>query len=56
MERKTQIETEIQELMSVLQQHGIGMNEPLVDSEDFPLQNIDVYQVRKVRHQIICNS
>lgn len=30
------------------------MTEPLVDSEGYPLSNIDVYQVRHARHQIKC--
>lgn len=30
------------------------MDEPLVDSEGYPRADIDVYQVRNARHQIIC--
>ena len=30
------------------------MTEPLVDDSGFPLNNIDVYQVRHARHEIIC--
>ena len=30
------------------------MNDDLVDSEGYPRQDIDVYQVRHARHQIIC--
>ena len=30
------------------------MEQPLVDSEGYPRADIDVYQVRLVRHQIIC--
>lgn len=32
------------------------MNQPLVDDEGFPRDDIDVYQVRLTRHKIICNS
>lgn len=35
-------------------QNGVGMNNPLVDQEGFPISNIDVYQVRHARHRIIC--
>lgn len=30
------------------------MNDPLVDESGFPRNDIDVYQVRQARHQIIC--
>ncbi|NWX85973.1 PSMD9 ATPase, partial [Nothoprocta pentlandii] len=35
-------------------QKGVGMNEPLVDVEGFPRADIDLYQVRTARHNIIC--
>ena len=31
--------------MDVLKSNGVGMDETLVDSEDFPRNDIDVYQV-----------
>lgn len=36
------------------QQKGVGMHEPLVDAEGFPRSDIDLYQVRTARHNIIC--
>lgn len=30
------------------------MDEPLVDAEGFPRDDIDLYQVRTARHNIIC--
>ncbi|XP_072456653.1 26S proteasome non-ATPase regulatory subunit 9 isoform X2 [Notamacropus eugenii] len=36
------------------QQKGVGMNEPLVDIEGYPRADVDVYQVRTARHNIIC--
>lgn len=30
------------------------MTEPLVDAEDFPRGDIDIYEVRTARHNIIC--
>lgn len=38
---------------NILQNH-VDMDEPLVDSEGYPRQDIDVYQVRQTRHKIIC--
>ncbi|CAG9764685.1 unnamed protein product [Ceutorhynchus assimilis] len=54
MQRKDRIEREIQELTGILTQNGVGMNDPLVDQEGFPISNIDTYQVRHARHRIIC--
>ncbi|XP_066255439.1 26S proteasome non-ATPase regulatory subunit 9 [Euwallacea similis] len=54
MSQKDKIEGEIQELTSILTQNGVGMHEPLVDSEGFPINSIDTYQVRHARHRIIC--
>lgn len=34
------------------QNNNIGMREALVDSDGFPRNDIDVYQVRHARHQI----
>jgi len=30
------------------------MDEPLVDDQDFPRNDIDVYQIRLIRSRIIC--
>ena len=35
-------------------QNLVGMDEPLVDSEGYPRNDIDVYRVRHARHRIIC--
>lgn len=36
------------------QQKGVGMTEPLVDCEDYPRADVDLYQVRTARHNIAC--
>ncbi|XP_066270122.1 26S proteasome non-ATPase regulatory subunit 9-like [Branchiostoma lanceolatum] len=55
MARKDEIEEEIKTWQEVLEsQKGVGMSGPLVDTEDFPRSDIDVYQVRTARHNIIC--
>lgn len=30
------------------------MNEPLVDCEGYPRSDVDLYQVRTARHNIVC--
>lgn len=54
MQQKDSIESEIKELTAILTKNGVGMNDSLVDSEDFPKNSIDIYQVRNARHRIIC--
>ncbi|XP_037054604.1 26S proteasome non-ATPase regulatory subunit 9 isoform X2 [Peromyscus leucopus] len=55
MRRKEEIEAQIKANYDVLEsQKGIGMNEPLVDCEGYPRADVDLYQVRTARHNIIC--
>ncbi|XP_062943016.1 26S proteasome non-ATPase regulatory subunit 9 isoform X1 [Cynocephalus volans] len=55
MRRKEEIEAQIQANYDVLEsQKGVGMNEPLVDLEGYPRSDVDLYQVRTARHNIIC--
>lgn len=55
MRRKDEIEAQIKACYAVLEgQKGVGMNEPLVDAEGFPRADVDIYQVRTARHNIIC--
>lgn len=55
LKRKDEIESQIKAYYEVLEdQKGVGMNEPLVDVEGYPRNDIDVYQVRTARHNIIC--
>lgn len=54
MKQKEAIESEIKELTAILTKNGVGMDDPLVDNEDFPKNSIDIYQVRNARHSIIC--
>ncbi|KAK2102802.1 26S proteasome non-ATPase regulatory subunit 9 [Saguinus oedipus] len=54
MRRKEEIEAQIKANYDVLEsQKGIGMNEPLVDCEGYPRSDVDLYQVRTARHNII---
>ncbi|EFA06519.1 26S proteasome non-ATPase regulatory subunit 9 [Tribolium castaneum] len=54
MKQKDKIEDEIKQLTEILTVNGVGMSDPLVDAEDFPLNSVDVYQVRHARQRIIC--
>nr|XP_044989036.1 26S proteasome non-ATPase regulatory subunit 9 isoform X2 [Jaculus jaculus] len=55
MRRKEEIEAQIKAYYDVLEsQKGVGMNEPLVDREGYPRADVDLYQVRTARHNIIC--
>ena len=55
MAKKNEIEEEIKALTEVLEsQGGVGMTGKLVDIEDYPRADIDVYSVRAARHRIIC--
>lgn len=54
MEEKTKIEEQIQKLGEILAENGVGMNDPIIDDQGFPLPNIDHYQVRYARREIIC--
>jgi len=51
---KANMEQKINTLGTVLSSNNVGMDDPLVDHEGFPRNDIDVYQVRKARHDIIC--
>ncbi|XP_033322467.2 26S proteasome non-ATPase regulatory subunit 9 [Megalopta genalis] len=55
MKDKDDIEAEIKALKEILDSNHVGMDESLVDSEGYPRQDIDVYQVRHARHKIICS-
>ncbi|XP_037672858.1 26S proteasome non-ATPase regulatory subunit 9 [Choloepus didactylus] len=55
MRRKDEIEAQIKANYDVLEsQKGVGMNEPLVDCEGYPRADVDLYQVRTARHNIVC--
>lgn len=51
---KDRIEGEIREQTAILETNNVGMDDPLVDAEGFPRNDIDVYKVRHARHRIIC--
>ncbi|XP_043258106.1 26S proteasome non-ATPase regulatory subunit 9 [Colletes gigas] len=54
MKEKEKIESELKTLKEILDSNHVGMDDSLVDSEGYPRQDIDVYQVRHARHKIIC--
>ncbi|XP_072269880.1 26S proteasome non-ATPase regulatory subunit 9 [Pyxicephalus adspersus] len=53
--KKDEIEAQIKAYYDVLEdQKNIGMDGPLVDIEGYPRADVDLYQVRTARHNIIC--
>ncbi|XP_023937207.2 26S proteasome non-ATPase regulatory subunit 9 [Bicyclus anynana] len=54
IQEKDRIENEIREQNLVLEENNIGMQDPLVDGDGYPRNDIDVYKVRHARHLIIC--
>ncbi|XP_017786571.1 PREDICTED: 26S proteasome non-ATPase regulatory subunit 9 [Nicrophorus vespilloides] len=53
IEEKEALENEIRELNQILVKNNVGMDDPLVDAEGFPLSHVDINQVRHARHLII---
>lgn len=53
IDEKDKIEQKIRYLGEVLQKNNIGMNDPLT-FHGFPRNDIDIFQVRHARHEIIC--
>ncbi|CAK9822174.1 26S proteasome non-ATPase regulatory subunit 9 [Anthophora retusa] len=54
MKDKDKIESDLKDLKEILDVNHVSMDEALVDSEGYPRNDIDVYQVRHARHKIIC--
>lgn len=55
IEQKDKIEKTINDCGRILVTNkNVGLHESLVDAEGFPRNDIDVYQVRQARHQIVC--
>ncbi|XP_067632699.1 26S proteasome non-ATPase regulatory subunit 9 [Eurosta solidaginis] len=55
MSEKDKLESKIYEYGNILKNNGdVGIHGTLVDDNGFPRSDIDVYQVRQARQQIIC--
>ncbi|XP_038645655.1 26S proteasome non-ATPase regulatory subunit 9 isoform X1 [Scyliorhinus canicula] len=55
VKQKDAIEAQIKAYFDILEgQNKAGMEEPLVDIEGYPRTDINVYEVRTARHNIIC--
>ncbi|GFE54760.1 proteasome regulatory protein protein [Babesia ovis] len=55
--KRKDIEVELEALISYLNSDEckqVGMTGPLVDAEQFPRSDIDVYAVRNARHRVHC--
>ncbi|XP_014672792.1 PREDICTED: 26S proteasome non-ATPase regulatory subunit 9-like [Priapulus caudatus] len=55
MSKKESIENDIKDSLSTLEsEKGVGMHQALIDAEDYPRQDVDVYLVRHTRHKVHC--
>ncbi|XP_068127718.1 26S proteasome non-ATPase regulatory subunit 9 [Hyperolius riggenbachi] len=53
--KKDEIEALIKAYYDVLEdQKNVGMDGPLVDIEGYPRADVDLYQIRTARHNIVC--
>ncbi|XP_066907235.1 26S proteasome non-ATPase regulatory subunit 9 [Halyomorpha halys] len=53
LSNRKEIESKISELNEILKANNIGMNDELVDKQGFPRNDINVYEVRHARAQLI---
>ena len=53
MKKKEEIEEELEGHINLLKALGVGMDQPLIDSEGFPRADIDLYQIRETRQMVI---
>ena len=50
---RLEIEDKIKSLQEKLTEYNIDFNSKLVDSEGFPIDSVDIYQVRLIKNQIV---
>ncbi|XP_061672918.1 26S proteasome non-ATPase regulatory subunit 9 [Syngnathoides biaculeatus] len=54
IKKKDDIEEQIKAYYDVLDDQGVGLDDPLVDAEGYPRSDINLYQIRTARHNISC--
>ncbi|XP_038558874.1 26S proteasome non-ATPase regulatory subunit 9 [Micropterus salmoides] len=54
VKKKDEIEEQIKAYYDVLEDQGVGVEDPLVDEEGYPRADINLYQIRTARHNISC--
>ncbi|XP_030593341.1 26S proteasome non-ATPase regulatory subunit 9 [Archocentrus centrarchus] len=54
IKKKDEIEEQIKAYYDVLQDQGVGIEDPLVDEEGYPRADVNLYQIRTARHNISC--
>ncbi|XP_059194016.1 26S proteasome non-ATPase regulatory subunit 9 [Centropristis striata] len=54
IKKKDDIEEQIKAYYDVLEDQGVGVEDPLVDAEGFPRADVNLYQIRQARHSISC--
>ncbi|XP_073322165.1 26S proteasome non-ATPase regulatory subunit 9 [Pagrus major] len=54
VKKKDEIEEQIKAYYDVLEDQGVGVEEPLIDEEGYPRSDVNLYQIRTARHSISC--
>lgn len=54
VKKKDDIEEQIKAYYDVLEDQGVGVEDPLVDEEGYPRADVNLYQIRTARHNISC--
>ncbi|KAM9361056.1 26S proteasome non-ATPase regulatory subunit 9 [Symphorus nematophorus] len=54
IKKKDEIEEQIKAYYDVLEDQGVGVEDPLVDEEGYPRADVNLYQIRQARHNISC--
>ncbi|XP_054153815.1 26S proteasome non-ATPase regulatory subunit 9-like [Oppia nitens] len=52
-QKRSKMESEMKEWQNILKTQKVGLNDSLVDSDGFPRNDIDIYQIRMARNKII---
>ncbi|XP_074600306.1 26S proteasome non-ATPase regulatory subunit 9 [Brevipalpus obovatus] len=52
--KRSALEKEILAFHEVLKSQNVGLTDALVDENDFPREDLNLYQIRTARNKIIC--
>lgn len=51
IKKKDEMEKEMEIIVQSLNKAGVGVSKPLVDKEGFPRSDVDLYEMRGLRHR-----
>lgn len=54
IQRREEMEKEMEQIIQTLDQSGVGLHGPLVDRQGFPRNDVDLNLIRTLRHQYAC--